>query len=86
MPEISRFFGIIVAIYHNDHPPPHFHAKYGEHKAKLTIATGEVIAGSLPSRAYALVEEWRLAHLAELQECWNRAAMHQAPGKIDPLE
>ena len=48
MPEISRFFGIVIAIYFNDHPPPHFHARYGEHKAKFDVATGTVLEGSMP--------------------------------------
>ena len=53
MPEISRFFGIIIAIYYNDHNPPHFHAKYGEHEALVEINNGKVIAGKLPQRALA---------------------------------
>lgn len=57
MPEISRFFGIIITMYHNDHPPPHFHAKYAEHKAKIAIASGQVIAGAMPRRALDLIEE-----------------------------
>ena len=51
MPEISRFFGIVIAIYYNDHPPPHFHAKYGEHKVKIAIADGAILEGQLPRRA-----------------------------------
>ena len=50
MPEISRFFGIIVAMFYNDHNPPHFHARYGEHKAVIAIETGEIIEGRLPPR------------------------------------
>lgn len=48
MPEISRFFGIIITMYYNDHGLPHFHAKYGEHKAKILIETGAIVEGGLP--------------------------------------
>ena len=47
MPEVSRFFGIIIALYYNDHAPPHFHAKYGEDEATIIIETGEVLDGRL---------------------------------------
>lgn len=86
MPEISRFFGIVIAIYFNDHPPPHFHARYGEHKAKLDVATGAVLEGNLPRRVGALVEEWRRFHLAELEDVWNKIQDRQPYDKIDPLE
>lgn len=86
MPEISRFFGIIVTMYFNDHPPPHFHAKYSEHKAKIAIESGEVIAGELPRRVLELVEEWRQAHVEELMQCWSLALAREALGKIEPLE
>ncbi len=58
MPEISRFLGIIIAMYYNDHAPPHFHAKYGEREMKVNVKTGEIIEGSLPTRATRLVLEW----------------------------
>lgn len=50
MPEISRFLGIVIAMFYNDHNPPHFHAKYGDFKAVIAIETGEVIEGRLPPR------------------------------------
>lgn len=86
MPEISRFFGIIVAIFYNDHNPPHFHAKYGEHKALISIEDGSVLAGGLPNRALDLVEEWRLLHISDLQDDWNLAAEHKPLRRIEPLE
>lgn len=86
MPEISRFFGIIIAIYFNDHPPPHFHARYGEHKAKFDVATGTILEGAMPRRVCGLVEEWRLLHQAELEEVWNRIRDRQPYEKIAPLE
>lgn len=56
MPEISRFFGIIIALYYNDHAPPHFHAKYGSDEATVLIENGDICDGSLNKRALRLVE------------------------------
>ncbi len=86
MPEISRFFGIVIAIYFNDHPPPHFHARYGEHKAKFDIATGAILDGNMPSRVLALVEEWRLLRQGELEATWEQICNRQPYDKIAPLE
>ena len=58
MPEISRFFGIVIRMFYNDHPPPHFHAEYGEHEALIEIESLAVYAGDFPARALALVREW----------------------------
>ncbi len=86
MPEISRFFGIIITMYYNDHGSPHFHARYGEHKAKMLIETGALIEGALPRRAHSLVEEWRLEHLGDLLVVWQQVMDRQPHGKIEPLE
>ncbi len=86
MPEISRFLGILVAMYYNDHGPPHFHARYGEFEAAIAIQTGEVLAGRLPPRALGLVQEWREKHKDELEENWRRARQRQPLEKIPPLE
>lgn len=86
MPEICRFLGIVVRMYYDDHPPAHFHARYGGHEAKIEIATGAVIAGNLPRRAMALVWEWWELHQQELDTCWERVAAQQEPGGIEPLE
>jgi len=66
VPEISRFFGIVVAMYYDDHPPPHFHVRYGEHRAILEIGAPGILAGQLPKRALRLVTEWAALHQAEL--------------------
>ena len=86
MPEVSRFFGIIIAMYYNDHAPPHFHAKYGSEQASLRIDNGAILEGSLGTRALRLVEEWRALHQAELLEDWKRAQARQPLNKISPLE
>ena len=66
MPEISRFFGIIVAMFYNDHAPPHFHVRYGDQKAIIAIETLRIIGGELRPRALALVVEWATLHQDEL--------------------
>lgn len=86
MPELSRFFGIIIAMYYNDHAPPHFHAKYGNEQASIRIDDGTVVEGRLGLRAMRLVEEWRALHQTELLEAWNNAQGRQPLNKIDPLE
>ena len=86
MPEISRFLGIIIAMYYNDHAPPHFHAKYGEFEAVLAIDTGEIVEGHVPPRVLGLVQEWREYHRAELTEDWNLARARKTLKRIAPLE
>ena len=86
MPEVSRFYGIVIQIYYGDHPPPHFHALYAGDVAKITIETLQIIDGSIPKRALGLVLDWASAHQAELRVAFERAAALQAPGKIAPLE
>ena len=86
MPELSRFFGIVIGIFYREHGPPHFHAVYGEFEAVIEIETGRVISGELPRRALSLVSEWRTDHVPELQEDWELARQHQPLKKIPPLE
>jgi Domain of unknown function (DUF4160) len=85
MPEISRFYGIVIYIFFREHGPPHFHAVYGEHEALIDIQTLSVLAGRLPARSLGLVVEWAQLHKAELMEAWNRTQNHQLPNKIEPL-
>jgi hypothetical protein len=85
MPEVSRFYGIVIRIFFGDHPPPHFHAVYGEHSAKIEINTLTVFEGHLPARALGLVIEWASIHQSELNEAFVRAANLEPPGKIAPL-
>lgn len=86
MPEISRFFGIIIAMFYNDHAPPHFHARYGEQRAIIAIDSLTVLGGRLSPRVLGLVMEWASLHQEELREDW-RLADRQAPLRsIEPLE
>jgi hypothetical protein len=84
MPEISRFFGILIKMYYNEHNPPHFHAKYGDHEAAICIKTLEVIEGKIPPRVFGLVMEWASIHQDELLENWN-LMREEKYNKIDPL-
>jgi hypothetical protein len=86
MPEISRFFGIIIRMYFNDHVPPHFHADYGENSIEITIETLEVLKGKLPNRVLGLVLEWASLHRNELRADWERARNGETLEPIQPLE
>jgi Domain of unknown function (DUF4160) len=86
MPEISRFYGIVIQMYYGDHAPPHFHALYGGAMVKIAIETLEIIDGTLPARALRLVLEWAAQHREELLAAFQRAASLETPGKIAPLE
>ena len=86
MPEISRFFGIVIRMYFNDHVPPHFHAHYGEYQAEITIETLEILKGNLPSRVLGLALEWAVLHCDELRADWDRARAGEPLEPIQPLE
>jgi len=86
MPVVSRFFGIAVAFYWEDHLPPHFHAKYSGDEALIDIRTGEIVRGSLPRRVVSMLEEWRTMHVDELLDNWRRAGQRQPLAYIAPLE
>jgi len=85
VPQISCFYGIVIWMYRPDHPPPHFHAQYGEHWAQIGIAEQVVLNGSLPPRALRLITNWALMHRAELLTNWNLAQKRQPLVPIDPL-
>ena len=86
MPEISRFLGIIVAKFYDDQAPPHFHVRYGEHRAIVAIESPALLAGELPPRVLGLVAEWAALHKAELEEDWRRAGAREVLRPIPPLE
>jgi hypothetical protein len=86
MPEISRFFGIVIVMYYNDHEPPHFHARYGSLKAKIAIDPPTLISGDLPPRALGMVIEWAAMHQDELRENFSAAMNKQPTRKIEPLK
>ncbi|NCO41239.1 MAG: transcriptional regulator [Armatimonadetes bacterium CG_4_10_14_3_um_filter_66_18] len=85
MPEISRFYGIIIALFYDEHNPPHFHACYGGDKVAIEIRSLRVLEGRIPPRALGLVMEWASQHQGELLEDWELARSDQPPSKIAPL-
>lgn len=85
MPEISRFFGIIIRMFYDEHGPPHLHAEYQGQKALFDFH-GNILRGTFSSRtAIRLVREWIDLHVAELQEDWDLARAGKEMRKIDPL-
>ena len=86
MPEISRFMGIVIRMFWDDHNPPHFHAYFGEYEAEYDIRTLGVLKGKLPRRIHLFVEEWAYDHQAELLENWELCREELPPNKIQPLE
>ena len=86
MPEISRFFGIIISIFYDDHNPPHSHARYGDYDALIKIEDFAVIKGHLPPRALGLVVEWANIHKNELMENWKMAVENKSLFQIEPLK
>ncbi len=86
MPEISRFLGMIIAMYYQDHNPPHFHVRYSEYKATISIKDLALLEGKLPPKALGLVIEWASLHQNELMEDWELAKKLAKLKKIPPLE
>jgi hypothetical protein len=85
MPEICGFYGIVIKMYFADYVPPHFHAEYAEHEARIAIDSLAVLSGELPPRAMGLVAEWSVLHRQELLALWDRAVRQEPLGHIDPL-
>ncbi len=86
MPEVSRFYGIVIRMFFREHGPPHFHAEYGGRQAVVGIEDLAVLRGRLPPRATRIVKEWGSLRQSELMAAWERARRRDAPGKIAPLE
>ena len=86
MPEISRFYGIIISMYYNDHNPPHFHVKYSEFTADIKIKDFAVMKGSLPPKAIGLVAEWATLHKEELESNWEASRQKKPLISITPLK
>jgi len=86
MPEISRFLGIVIRMYFDDHAPPHFHAAYGAAEARVRILPVALLDGNMPPRPLALAIEWASLHQSELLANWRRLRRNQSPIRIAPLE
>jgi hypothetical protein len=86
MPEISRFFGIIVSMFYDDHQPPHFHARYGENDVVIDINKLSVLRGNISPRALGLVIEWATLHQESLIKDWDLVSQNCKPKRIPPLK
>ncbi len=86
MPTISTFYGILIQMFYDDHAPPHFHALYAEYEVLIDIRTLEILKGTMPRRALALVLEWASEHRPELLEDWKLCEKKLSPKKISPLQ
>lgn len=85
MPEISRFYGIIIKMYFNEHNPPHFHIEYQDYEAIVNIETGE-LTGKMSRRALGLVYDWLDQNKEALLENWNRIEERKPLKRIKPLD
>lgn len=85
MPRVCEFFGIIISMYYNDHLPPHFHAIYNRHEAKIGIETLGLLEGKLPQRVLSMILEWGFQYRKELRKNWNLARDGKPLKLIKPL-
>jgi hypothetical protein len=84
VPEICRFYGIVIRRDFADHAPPHFHAEYAEHEARIALDSLAVISGR-PPRAMGLVAEWATIHQQELADLWTKASRLEPLHRLEPL-
>lgn len=84
MPTISMFYGIVIRMYYDDHNPPHFHAFYGDYKARFNL-NGELIEGNMPSSKVKLIAAWTLIHKDELFANWELSKNSESLYNINPL-
>ena len=87
MPELSRFFNIVIKMLYADnrqHNKPHVHVLFAEHEASVGI-DGELLAGALPVKQMRILSAWLAIHEEELYAAWNKAVRNEPPGKIAPL-
>ena len=85
MPEISRFFGIVIRMFHSEHNPPHFHVEYCEFNASINIQTCGLMSGDLPPRILGMVAEWAAIHRQELMKDWAKSENMRPRDNIAPL-
>lgn len=85
MPVVCTFYGIVITMLFNEHNPPHFHVKYGDYRALVTINDG-IVEGKLPRRALNMVFEWLDLHRQELLENWERMTQNKSYQPIEPLQ
>ena len=86
VPEISRFYGIVIQMDWEDHSPPHFHERVGGRKATVRIDPVEVLKGDLGRRDFSLVKRWAKLHRINLEDNWNRASLRETLIPTEPLK
>ena len=80
IPVISRFYGIVIKMYFSKHPPPHFHALYGEYNGVFDLNTLEMIEGDMPNRAIKMIKEWAKKYKSDLVNIWDSKKFFNLPG------
>ena len=85
MPSIAEFLGMVIYMYWDEHPPAHFHVKFGSMWASINIHSGELVDGALPRKKLKTIEEWRRIHKEELLKNWEIVSKNGAPHKVAPL-
>ncbi len=86
MPEICRFLGMVIRMFINEHPPAHYHVKYNDYEATVSIETGEIADGELPKRLRTVLKEWTELRRGELLDNWQRARNHDIIVPVKPPE
>lgn len=86
MPKVSEFFGIVIYLYFDEHPPPHFHARYAGEDVVFHIETLDVLHGHPSPRMRRLVVEWGLERKESLRRAWEQARSGVDIDPIPPLE
>jgi len=86
VPDISRFFGIVIFMYYNDHEPPHVHARYGDAEIRVDLRSCEVLSGQIPTRAQQRVVDWIELNRSSLLDSWMLAGARKPLPRIEPLK
>ena len=86
MPEICRFYGIVIQMFYKEHQPPHFHITHGEYRATISIDDLKVLLGDFPRRGLNLVLDWAELHQKELKREWELAKDEKPLFKMEPLK
>ena len=83
MPTVARIDGIRVDFYYDEHPPPHFHAIFGEFRAAIAISGDEILKGFIPPAKFAMIRKWKNARKAALEQAFDDCANHIDPGVVE---
>jgi hypothetical protein len=83
MPTVAIVDGVRIIFFWNDHPPPHFHVEFADHRGQISLETLELLEGSLPTAKLAAIRLWASSRRKELMECWDKARNSEHPGKVE---